>query len=210
MNPASPVFTPTLEPEDQARADFYALLARLYSAAPDAKLLAAIATGPEVATEGHDTRGADFAGAWRALATTSAAAVSEQVADEYQELFVGVGRSDVSLYGSSYVKGSSGKQLLVDVREALSQLGLERQADATMFEDHLAAVFETMRVLITHGGQQAATLEQQREFFSNNIEPWIFECCAAITSKTVANYYARVAQFTESFMALERDAFAME
>src|SRR5215470_6512564 len=80
MNPASPVFTPTLEPEDQARADFYALLARLYSAAPDAKLLAAIATGPEVATEGHDSRGADFAGAWRALASTSAAAVSEQVA----------------------------------------------------------------------------------------------------------------------------------
>ena len=32
-----------LEPEDQARADFYALLARLYSAAPDASLLAAYA-----------------------------------------------------------------------------------------------------------------------------------------------------------------------
>ena len=210
MEPAPPVSAHTLEPDDQARADFYALLARLYSAAPDAALLAAIAAGPEVAAEGHDSRGAGFAGAWRELAATSAAAVAEQVAEEYQELFVGVGRSEVSLYGSYYVKASSGKQLLVGVREALARLGLERQSGATMSEDHLAAVFETMRVLITRGGQQAATLQHQREFFSDNIEPWVFACCAAITAKTVANYYARVAQFTESFMALERDAFAME
>jgi TorA maturation chaperone TorD len=210
MDPAPPVFTIKLEPEDQARAGFYALLARLFSAPPDATLLSAIAAGPEVATEGHDSRGADFAGAWRTLADASAAAVADRVAEEYQELFVGVGRSEVSLYGSSYVKASSGKRLLVGVREALNRLGLERQPGATMFEDHLTAVFETMRMLITHGGQQAATLEEQREFFSHNIEPWVFACCAAITAKTVANYYARVAQFTESFMALERDAFAME
>jgi len=210
MDPAPAVFTHTLEPEDQARADFYALLARLYSASPDAPLLAAIAAGPEVATEGHASCAAGLAGAWRALAALSAGAVAEQVAEEYQELFVGVGRSEVSLHGSSYVKASSGKQLLVGVREALGRLGLERHSGATMFEDHLAAMFEAMRVLITRGGQQAATLQHQREFFFNNIEPWVFACCAAITAKTVANYYARVAQFTESFMALERDAFAME
>ena len=32
--------SPPLAPEDQARADFYALLARLYTRAPDAALLA--------------------------------------------------------------------------------------------------------------------------------------------------------------------------
>ena len=40
---AAPIkLTHRLEPEDEARAQFYALLARLYSAGPDAPLLAAI------------------------------------------------------------------------------------------------------------------------------------------------------------------------
>ncbi len=40
-----------LEPEDQARADFYALLARLFAAAPDAALLAAIAAAAPLAPD---------------------------------------------------------------------------------------------------------------------------------------------------------------
>jgi len=38
--------TRQLEPEDQARANFYALLARLFREAPDAALLSAIAGAP--------------------------------------------------------------------------------------------------------------------------------------------------------------------
>ena len=43
MEPAPVVFAPGIDPEDQARADFYALLARLYAAEPDAALLESIA-----------------------------------------------------------------------------------------------------------------------------------------------------------------------
>src|SRR5512132_4010527 len=93
-----------LEPEDQARADFYALLARLFGAAPDAAQLQSIAAAQPLApTEpigGGDDLGAPLAGAWEELRSASGTADAEAVSDEYQTLFIGVGRSEVSLYAS--------------------------------------------------------------------------------------------------------------
>ena len=45
-------FSPTLPPEEVARANFYALLASLFYAAPDAALLAALAGAEEIVSEG--------------------------------------------------------------------------------------------------------------------------------------------------------------
>jgi TorA maturation chaperone TorD len=211
METAPGVLTRTIEPEDQARADFYALLSRLYAAAPDAGLLAAIATADELPEGTEGGAGHDLAKAWHALIASSAAMVPEAAGAEYHDLFVGVGMSEVSLYGSAYVKGPSGKPLLVNVREALTPLGLARRVGATMLEDHLAAVCETMRVLIVGTGTAGGfALAQQRAFFDTNVGSWVFACCNAIKAKTVANYYCRVAQFTHCFMALERDSFAIE
>ena len=130
---------------------------------------------------------------------------------EYQQLFVGVGQSEVSLHGSAYAKAAKGGPLLVQVRDSLTQLKLVRQPGVTTFEDHLAAVFETMRVLITGLGQPSAfAFDVQREFYRRNIDPWVNVCCNAICAKALANYYLRVAQFTDSFMAVERDSFAID
>src|SRR5262249_51650972 len=90
-------------PEDQVRADFYALVSRLYAAAPDAALLHTIEDAGELpAADGQDPTG-DLASAWRMLVQASEAMDPGAAAQEYQELFVGVGRSEVSLYASSYV-----------------------------------------------------------------------------------------------------------
>ena len=64
-------------------------------------------------------------------------------------------------------RGRKARPLLVQIRESLVQLKLVRQSGVTMFEDHLAAVFETMRVLITGLGQPSAyAVDVQREFFA--------------------------------------------
>jgi TorA maturation chaperone TorD len=205
------VFTPVIVPEDQARADFYALLSRLYTSAPDAPLLASIAAAGELVVAAGDGPAANLARAWRALIAESAATDPAAVESEYQQLFVGVGQSEVSLLGSAYAKAARGGPLLVQVRDSLTQLKLVRQSGATMFEDHLAAVFETMRVLITGLGQpNAFAFDVQREFYQRNIDPWVNVCCNAISAKSLANYYSRVAQFTDCFMAVERDSFAMD
>jgi TorA maturation chaperone TorD len=80
-----------------------------------------------------------------------------------------------------------------------------------MLEDHLSALFETMRLLIAGTPEQSPeTIATQRAFFARHIEDWAFACCTAIRESTIANYYARVAEFTEQYMALDRDALAME
>ena len=210
METASQVFAPRIEPEDQARADFYALLSRLFDSAPDAGLLAAIASAdelPEVSTAGTDR---DLAKAWRELIAASAAMDPEAAAAEYQDLFIGVGKSEVSLNAAAYAKPGAANPL-VAVRSALAELGLGRQMGVNTYEDHLAAVCETMRMLITGvKGAEAYAFAEQRGFFESHVKPWVFDCCNAIKNSAIANYYRRVAEFTQLFMALERDSFAIE
>ena len=196
--------------EDQARADFYALLARLYAAAPDAVLLSSIAACDELSADPASEGGRALADAWRKLIAASTAMDPAAAADEYQNLFVGVGKSEVSVHGSAYVK-SPGTSLLIEVRASLAKLGLARQTGVNVYEDHLATVCETMRALITGAGQgEPFAFAEQREFFEFHVKPWVFNCCTAIQKSPVANYYRRVAEFTQVFMAIERDSFAIE
>jgi hypothetical protein len=71
-----------------------------------------------------------------------------------------------------------------------------------------------MRVLIAGVPAAEATsprpLVEQREFFGMHVASWVFACCSAIRACPIANYYRRVAEFTEFFMAIERDSFAIE
>ena len=196
--------------EDEARANFYALLARLYTDAPDAALLRAIAAAEELPVVTPDGAANDLAQSWRGLIAASAAMDAEAAAAEYQDLFTGVGRSEVSLFGSGYVSRGGGSAL-ADVRAALAQLGLSKQEGTNLYEDHLAAVCETMRVLIGGAtGVEPCPFAQQREFFAGYVSPWVSSCCDAIKISPIANYYRRVAEFTQYFMAIERDSFAIE
>ena len=196
--------------EDEARANFYALLARLYADAPDAALLRAISTADELPVIAPDGPAVDLARSWRTLIAASAAMDSEAAAAEYQDLFIGVGKSEVSLHASGYVSRAGGSAL-ADLRTALADLGLSKQEGSSLYEDHLAAVCETMRVLIGGApGVEPCPFAQQREFFVGYVSPWVSACCNAIRVCPIANYYRRVAEFTQYFMAIERDSFAID
>lgn len=201
-----------IPPEDQARADFYALLARLFADAPDAAFLAAVANAASLVAEGSlaDGGGQDLAAAWDELRAASARVDPVSAADEHQALFVGVGRSAVSPYASHYLAPQSGR-LLAELRATLARLGLARKPAASEYEDHIAVVLETMRLLAAGDATTPpASISGQREFFERYVAPWAFDCCAAIATNSVANYYRPVAQFAASFLALERDSFALE
>jgi TorA maturation chaperone TorD len=199
-----------LEPEDEARADFYALLARLYAKAPDAPLLAAIAAAGPL---GGDAGAEDVNGicaAWDSLRAASAQAAAEAVADEYQALFVGVGKSEISLYATHYLGPQSGRPL-AEIRAALAALGLARRPEQSEFEDHLSVLLETMRMLVAgDADRRPASIAEQKAFCERHLLPWVFDCCGAITQNSVAKFYQRVASYTGSFLAIERDSFAIE
>jgi TorA maturation chaperone TorD len=194
-----------LAPEDRSRAEFYALLARLYAEAPDHRLLRSIA--------GAQTMQGDsgLALSWNRLVAASSAMDEEAVAQEYTDLFVGVGQCDVNLHASHWIAGAMLDRPLADVRSALAALGLGRRSDVFTLEDHLSALFETMRLLVAgQDDRPPASVAAQRAFFERYISSWAFSCCSAIRASSIANYYARVAELTEQLMALDRDALAME
>jgi TorA maturation chaperone TorD len=203
-----------LAPEDEARADFYALLARLFAEGPDAPLLMAIATAPPFGSEVRSDEPAaagGLAAAWDALRAASAALDPDSASQEYTDLFVGVGRSEVNLHASHWLTGHMMERPLAELRTRLAAMGLGRRPGAVMLEDHLSACLETMRILVAGQGERGpAPLVDQRAFFEAHIAAWAFDCCAAIINASVANYYRRVAEFTKYFLALERDSFAME
>ncbi len=202
-----------LSPEDQARSEFYALLARLFADAPDASLLAAIAAAPALAPSTHEGDGGPgdgLAESWGALRAASSVMDPEAARNEFQTLFIGVGRSEVSLYGSHYLGPQSGRPL-AELRASLATLGLARRPGSSEFEDHLSIVLETMRMLVAGDAERRpASLVEQQAFFDRHVEPWALVCCSAISANSVANYYSRVAQFAYRFLALERDSFAVE
>ena len=195
-----------IAPEDEARAQIYALLARLYAGGPDATLLAAIAKSPPWNADAASP----LAAAWNALLLASVAMDADAAEQEYTEIFVGVGRSEVDLHASHWITEAASEKPLVAVRSDLARLGLARLAGSTLYEDHLAVLCETMRMLIAGDGVRAPSgISMQRAFFDRHIAPWVVKCCDAIIQCPLANYYLRVAKFTSLYMAVERDSLAI-
>ena len=212
MSDVAAVTPEQIPSEDRARAEFYALLARLFAEAPDASLLTALAGAAPLVPEAPagEGQGQELAKTWDVLRAASATVDPDAAADEHQALFVGVGRSAVSPHASHYLAPQSGR-LLAELRATLARLGLARRPESSAYEDHIAVVLETMRFLAAGDGvTPAAPLAEQRAFFERYVASWAFDCCTAITANPVANYYRAVAQFAESFLALERDSFALE
>jgi len=197
---------PQIAPEDQARAEFYALLGRLFANAPDAAVLAALGASDTWQDDGSNP----LARAWNDLVLASRAMDAEAAEQEYTDLFVGVGKAECNLHASYWIRDSA-ERPLVGVRADLAMLGLERKEGVSVYEDHLAALFETMRILICGTDErQPAPISTQRDFFDRRIGSWAEDCCNAITQAQIANYYLRVAQFTTFFLAVERDSLAIE
>jgi TorA maturation chaperone TorD len=186
-----------MAPEEAARANFYALLARLFYAPPDAALLAAIAAEK---LEG------ELADPWGELARAAATADPAGVREEYETAFIGTGKAPVTLYTSAYTIRHSTEVPLAELRGELARLGLARRAEAREPEDHIAALCDTMRHLVA---EQQSALEEQRRFFNRWIGPTADPLCGAIERSERTAFYKPVARFAKSFLLLEQSAFEM-
>lgn len=200
--------TPIESAEDQTRADFYALLARLFYAAPDDKLLQAIVIAPEPTSERDDS---PLVESWRALAAAASAVTEEALVEEYQQLFIGVGRPDVMLFGSYYLSGFMNEKPLAQLRDDLAALGLARKEHASESEDHLTALCDVLRFLISGDSEtRPASVAQQQAFFLKHMQPWVLQFCQAVMQSGKANFYKRAAAFARAFFVVEIEAFDIE
>lgn len=199
---ASPEPAAAVSQEDRARADFYALIARLFYAGPDAELLAAIAAADEIAIEGEDV---SIALAWNSLISAAAAMDEEAAREEYDSVFVGTGKAEITLYASHYLARSMRENVLVRLRTDLAELGLARAPGAAEYEDHFSGLCEIMRHLIFLDSDVA--VRKQKNIFLAYLDPWYFSFCDSVITSGNTNFYKHVSRFTKAFLDLEKESF---
>ena len=192
---------PALQPEDEARAAIYGLIARLFHSPPDAGVL-----GQILHANAFEGGGAALALAWRELVEACRSAFPVVLENEHTELFVSTGKAEITPYLTHYVIRYATDNPLVELRQQLSKWGIGRRDSAYEPEDHIAGVCEAMRFAIA---VQHRTVEEQKAFFDNFLYRGAIAFCDAVTASTKASFYRLVARFAREFFELEREAFEM-
>jgi TorA maturation chaperone TorD len=196
-----------LPAEEAARGDFYALLARLLNAAPDAALLAQLAAAGPIPAEGDP----GLARSWQGLVDASSAMDADAAAEEHELLFAGIGKSEVSVFAGYYSAAASIDHPRVRILADLAALGLGQRAQVTEPEDHYAGLFEVMRILVAGGaGRSPASVAEQRRFYEAHIKPGVARFFAALAAAKHANLYRHVAAVGGAFTALETESFQLD
>ena len=191
----------SLSPEDEARAAFYGLIARLFYGPPDQAVLAQIVNWNAFA-------GADGALAqrWRDLVEACRAAFPVVLENEHTDLFIGTGKAEVTPYLTHYTIKYAIDNPLVELRQQLNRWGIARREQASEPEDHIAGISEAMRFAIA---VQHRSEEEQKVFFGRFLYRGGIAFCDAVSASPKAVFYRRVAAFTRAFLDLEQEAFGM-
>ena len=200
-----------LPPHEQSRADLYALMARLLLAPPDDELLHGLAQAPalEGAALPQEER-TPLARAWDAL-RQAARGDGDAIRERFDALFVSAGQPLLNPYASLYRAGFLMETPLAELRQSLAALGLRRRAGVGEPEDHLGALCEVMRLLITGApGLPRRSPAHQQAFFDAHIATWAERCLDDIAAADAEGFYAALAGFMRAFLELEAQAFELE
>jgi TorA maturation chaperone TorD len=188
-----------IDDTDLARAQEYALLANLLASNPKDDMLARIALLRGDASE--------LGIAHAKLAESAAKTTAEIVSREYFDLFSGLGKSGLLPYASYYVADSLYGRPLSRLRETLQQLGVARSDTNTEPEDHAATFCEIMAGMVN--GDIEVSSAFHREFFEEQVMPWIRRLFSDLEKSPVVKFYARVGMVGRIFMDIEAKAFKL-
>jgi len=190
----------SLSPEEQARADYYGLIARLFYAAPDEQLISELVRAPAIDGEGV------LAAAWRDMVEVCRTAFPVTLENEHTELFVGTGKAEVTPYLSHYILQHSKDNPLVELRQQFAAWGIGRREEVPEYEDHISGILEGMRYAIA---VQQRSPEEQKDYFDRFIYRGSVAFCDAVSASPNARFYRLVAQFARAFFDIEKTAFEM-
>jgi TorA maturation chaperone TorD len=180
--------------ENQWRAQTYALLATLLATPPQQDLLDNISSLQVTEPESPLGQG------WLALIEAAKQFTAEQIADEYQVLFIGLAQGEVIPYGSYYQSGFLNEKPLARLRVDLGKLGLERQQDKAEPEDHIAGECDVMRLILTANG---TPIIDDKSFFNSHLRPWAAKFFNDLAKAKSAEFYAGVAILAQQFIEAE-------
>ncbi len=132
------------------------------------------------------------------------------VAQEYQDLFIGVGRGELLPFASYYLTGFLHEKPLALLRKDMERLGIARRAEVKIPEDHIAAVFEMMSGMIEGKYGTIYDLDEQREFFNKHIGSWAKHFMSDLEGAKASILYAAVGTIGRIFLDIEEIAFTMD
>ncbi|WP_414932251.1 molecular chaperone [Vibrio europaeus] len=178
------------------RADIYLLLSSLYRQQPSTELIAFLS---QLETEQAESA---MQLAWHKVKSAAIESSQEQLEDEYQELFIGIGRGEVVPFASWHLTGSLMEKPLASIRHDLELLGLEREEQVKEPEDHFSALCEVMSVLTEEEE------ELQQVFFNKHLGTWFNSLVKQVKEAKNASFYLTVAELTNAFMTLEQVRFS--
>ena len=191
-----------VETGDAARAEMYVLLGTLLAGPPDdatLEMLLDIDAGERDATL--------MTSIWQSLQASAREADTEQLVEEYFNLFIGLGRGELVPYASFYIHGFLMEKALASLRNELQRLGFELQEGISEPEDHVAALCETMGMIISESG---LSLEEQSAFFEAYVASWMGEFFAELRDAESADFYRAVAQLGQQFLEIESQYLSMQ
>lgn len=185
-----------MEHQQTIRAEIYLLLSALYRQVPSSELITFLC---ELETEQAESA---MQVAWKRLKDAAQESSAVALEDEYQELFIGIGRGEVVPFASWHLTGSLMEKPLASIRHDLELLGLEREEQVKEPEDHISALCEVMSLLT------AEEEDLQQLFFNKHIATWFSKFITQINQAEHASFYKAVAELTHAFMSLEQVRFS--
>ncbi|WP_261817436.1 TorD/DmsD family molecular chaperone [Vibrio gallicus] len=172
------------------------MLANFYRGAPTPEVLNFLAT-LEIEPENSAMNSA-----WKALSHAALATKSDALQDEYQQLFIGIGRGEVVPFGSWHQTGSLMEKPLALVRHDLQRLGFEREEQVKEPEDHISALCEVMAYLLEDHTDEA------QGFFNHHIAPWFSKLNTQTIQANATDFYGHVSRLMVTFFDIEQVRFS--
>jgi TorA maturation chaperone TorD len=188
--------------EDLLRARLYRLLARFLARPPGREDLALAA-----AMSGDES---DLGKAVQAFSEVAARQSADGVAQEFHDLFIGLGRGELLPYGSYYLTGFLHEKPLAELRRDMVALGIASEESSHEPEDHVAALMEMMAGLIEGSFGAPADIATQKKFFDVHVGSWAKHFYRELESAKSSVLYATLGQVGRVFMDIEEVAFSMD
>ncbi|AKI02003.1 putative component of anaerobic dehydrogenase [Hoeflea sp. IMCC20628] len=193
--------TDRIDESDQLRVNVYRLLARLLRQPPDAPLLTVLKQ-----MTGDDSELGQAITELAQAATATSLAASR---DEYNVLFIGLGRGILTPFGSYYLTGFLHEKPLARLRDDMGPLGIARSDDVKDPEDHVAALMEMMAGLIDGSFGSVQPIPAQKVFFDRHVASWTPHFFKDLENCPSAGFFKPVGRIGRLFMAIEQGAFEM-
>ncbi|MFV8455376.1 TorD/DmsD family molecular chaperone [Vibrio owensii] len=185
------------EQEQTLRTEIYLVLSALFRSAPSQEMIEFLTSLEVEPSESAMQK------AWIALQQAAKDSNREALEDEYQDLFIGIGRGEVMPFGSWHMTGAMMEKPLAEIRHDLELLGFERDENVKEPEDHIAALCEVMSMLT---GEEE---DLQQAVFNKHIAPWFNSFTQQLENAESANFYKPAAQLCEAFLTLEQVRFSV-